>query len=51
MLTEDTCASCDYDLAESSRDQAGQIAAGLAAPHWPPDAAQETGKATSISPT
>ena len=40
MLVEDARGSCDYDLAEISRGEAEQIAAGLAAPHWPPDAAR-----------
>jgi hypothetical protein len=40
MLVEDARASCDFDLAEISRGEAEQIAAGLAAPHWPPDAAR-----------
>ena len=40
MLVEDARASCDYDLVEISRGEAEQIAAGLAAPCWPPDAAR-----------
>jgi len=40
MLVEDARASCDYDLAEISRGEAGQIAAGLAAGNWPPGAAR-----------
>jgi hypothetical protein len=40
MLIEDARASCDYDLAEISRAEAREIAAGLAAGHWPPDAAR-----------
>ncbi|HUK68817.1 MAG TPA: hypothetical protein VLW50_08715 [Streptosporangiaceae bacterium] len=31
---------CDYDLAEISRGEAGQIAAERAARFWPPDAAR-----------
>ena len=38
MLVEEAHGGCDYDLAEISRAEAAQIAAGLAAPHWPPDA-------------
>jgi len=40
MLVEDARASCDYNLTPISRDQAESIAAGLAAPHCPPDAAR-----------
>jgi hypothetical protein len=40
MLVEEARASCDYDLTPISRDQAESVAAGLAAPHWPPDAAR-----------
>ena len=36
MLTEDARDSCDDDLAEIGRGEAAQIAAGPAAPHWPP---------------
>ena len=40
LLIQDARASCDYDLAEISRAEAREIAAGLAACHWPPDAAR-----------
>jgi hypothetical protein len=40
MLAEDAHGSCTYDLPQISRDEAEQIAAGLAAGHWPPDAAR-----------
>ena len=40
MLVEEARGGCDYDLAEISQSEAGQIAAGLAAGHWPPDAAR-----------
>jgi hypothetical protein len=40
MLVDDARGNCDYDLDEISRDEAGQIAAGLAARHWPPGAAR-----------
>jgi hypothetical protein len=40
MLVEEARASCGYDLTTISRDQAESITAGLAAPHWPADAAQ-----------
>ena len=40
MLVEDARGSCDWDLTETSRDDAQAIAAELAARHWPPDAAQ-----------
>ena len=36
MLIEEARASCDYDLAEISHEKAGQLAAEIAAPHWPP---------------
>ncbi len=32
--------NCEWDLAAISRQEAEQIAAGLAADHWPPDAAR-----------
>jgi hypothetical protein len=38
MLVEEARGSCDYDLAEIGRGEAGQIAAALAAPYWPADA-------------
>jgi hypothetical protein len=40
MLVEEARDGCDYDLAEVSRGEAEQIAGGLAASHWPPDAAR-----------
>ncbi len=40
MLVDDARGNCSYDLDEISRDEAGQIAAGLAARHWPPDVAR-----------
>ena len=40
MLVEEARGGCDYDLAEVSRGEAEQIAGGLAASHWPPDAAR-----------
>jgi len=40
MLVEEAHGGADEDIAEISRAQAGQIAAGLAARHWPPDAAR-----------
>jgi RNase P subunit RPR2 len=36
MLVEEARDGCDYDLAEISRGEAEQIAAGLAARYWPP---------------
>ena len=41
-LVEADRASCDFDLAEISGGEAEQIAAGLAASHWPPDTARLT---------
>ena len=46
MLVDDRRGNCEWDLAEISRAEAEQITAGLAARHWPPDAAPE---ACSIS--
>jgi hypothetical protein len=40
MIAEDEHGSCLYDLPQISRDEAEQIAAGLAVDHWPPDAAR-----------
>jgi hypothetical protein len=40
MLVDDRRGNCDYDLTEIGRTEAEQIAAGLAAPHWPPEAAR-----------
>ena len=40
MLVDDQRGNCEWDLAEISRAEAEQIAAGLAARHWPPDAAR-----------
>jgi hypothetical protein len=39
MLVDDRRGNCDWDLAEISRAEA-QSTAGLAARHWPPDAAR-----------
>jgi hypothetical protein len=39
MLVEEAHGGCDYDLAEISREEAGQIAAERAARFWPSDAA------------
>jgi len=40
MLVEEAHGGADEDIAEISRARAGQIAAGLAARYWPPDAAR-----------
>jgi hypothetical protein len=40
MLIDDRRGNCEWDLAEISRAEVEQIAAGLAARHWPPDAAR-----------
>src|SRR5258707_36086 len=40
MLVDDRRGNCEWDLAEISRAEAEQIAADLAARHWPPDAAR-----------
>ncbi len=40
MLVEEARDGCDFDLAEISRGEGEQIAAGLTAGHWPPDAAR-----------
>ena len=40
MLVEEAHGGADEDLAEISRAEADQITAGLAARHWPPDAAR-----------
>jgi hypothetical protein len=40
MLIDDRRGNCDWDIAGISRGQAEQIAAQLAAEHWPPDAAR-----------
>ena len=36
----DVRGNCEWDIAEISRGEAEQITAGLAARHWPPDAAR-----------
>jgi hypothetical protein len=38
MLVEEAHGGCDHDLAQISRDEAGQIAAERAARYWPPGA-------------
>ena len=40
MLVDDQRGNCEWDLAETSRAEAEQITAGLAARHWPADAAR-----------
>ena len=40
MLVDDRRGNCEQDIAGISRQQAEQIAAGLAVGHWPPDAAR-----------
>jgi hypothetical protein len=40
MLIDDRRGNCERDLTRISRQQAEQIAAGLATGHWPPDAAR-----------
>ena len=40
MLIDDVRGNCIEDITEISRRGAGQIAAGLAARHWPADAAR-----------
>ena len=40
MLIDDRRGNCEWDITAISRPQAEQIAAGLAARHWPPDAAR-----------
>jgi hypothetical protein len=40
MLVGEVHGGCDYDLAEISREEAGQIAAERAARFWPAGAAQ-----------
>src|SRR5260370_42160539 len=40
MLVEEAHGGADPHVAEVSRAEAGQITAGLAARHWPPDAAR-----------
>jgi hypothetical protein len=40
LLVEEAHGGADADIAEISREQAGQIAAELAARYWPPDAAR-----------
>ncbi len=40
MLVDDRRWNCEWDIAGIRRQQAGQIAAGLAAGHWPADAAR-----------
>ena len=40
MLIDDRRGNCVWDITGISRQRAGQIAAGLAADHWPPDAAR-----------
>jgi hypothetical protein len=39
-LAEEARGGADQDITEISRDQAEQIIAGLAARHWPPEAAR-----------
>jgi hypothetical protein len=48
MLVEEAHGGCDDDLAEISREEAGQIAAERAARCWPPDAARLPWVARSI---
>jgi hypothetical protein len=43
MLIDDRRGNCVWDISGISRQQAEQIAAGLAARHWPPDAARMPG--------
>lgn len=38
MLIDDRRGNCEWDITGISRQHAEQIAAGLAASHWPPDA-------------
>ena len=40
MLIDDRRGNCTEDITEIGRRDAGQIAAGLAARHWPADAAR-----------
>jgi hypothetical protein len=40
MLIDDRRGNCEWDITGISRQQSEQIAAGLAAGHWPPDAAR-----------
>jgi hypothetical protein len=40
MLVEEAHGGADADIAEISRTEAEQIMAGLAARHWPPEAAR-----------
>ena len=40
MLVDDRRGNCIEDIAEVGREEAEQIAAGLAARCWPPDAAR-----------
>ena len=40
MLVDDRRGNCEWDITRISRQQAEQIAAGLAARHWPADAAR-----------
>jgi hypothetical protein len=40
MLVDDRRGNCSQDIAEIGREEAEQIAAGLAARYWPPDAAR-----------
>ena len=39
MLIDDQRGNCEWDITPVTREKAGQIAAGLAARDWPPDAA------------
>jgi hypothetical protein len=39
MLIDDQRGNCEFDITPVTRGKAGQIAAGLAARDWPPDAA------------
>jgi hypothetical protein len=40
MLVDDQRGNCTGDITGISREEAEQIAAGLAARYWPPDAAR-----------
>jgi hypothetical protein len=40
MLIDDRRGNCEWDITGTSRRKAEQIAAGLAACNWPPDAAR-----------
>jgi hypothetical protein len=49
MLAEQAHGGADADIAAITRAEAGQITAGLAARHWPPERARPAETASGLS--